>query len=125
MASISVNTYKFLEGKDGDVGKMQFIVLLSEPASQDVTVDYTTADSKAKNAAKADVDYTAVADTLTIKAGDTSGTISVDILGDALKEGNEIFNLILSQPTGAGFAKGEILQIVGTIVDDEPIIWIP
>ena len=122
--TISLASAKFLEGKVGDKGEMQFIVSLSEAATQDVKVAYKTADSTAKNAAKAGVDYTAATGTLEIKAGDTTGVIKVEILGDALKEGDEIFNLNLSAPEGAGFAKGTTLAVVGTITDDEKNIAI-
>ncbi|MBK6559925.1 MAG: hypothetical protein IPG16_22950 [Comamonadaceae bacterium] len=45
-------------------------------------------------------------------------------MGDALKENNEVFDLVLSTPVGAGFAKGATLTAVGTIVDDEKTIYV-
>ncbi|MBK6559927.1 MAG: hypothetical protein IPG16_22960 [Comamonadaceae bacterium] len=75
---------------------------------------------QATNAAKAGQDYVALSNTeFTIKAGDTSAFVDVDVMGDALKENNEVFDLVLSTPVGAGFAKGATLTAVGTIVDDE------
>jgi hypothetical protein len=50
------------------------------------------------------------------------GYINVDILDDTLSEGSETFNLVLSNPVGGAFAKGEQLVIVGTIVDNEPTV---
>ena len=44
MASISVQSYKIIEGKLGDSAKMQFIVMLSAPVSHEVKVDYATSD---------------------------------------------------------------------------------
>jgi hypothetical protein len=123
MADILVKSAKVTEGADGETKTMTFMVYLSAKASQDVTVVYTTADSEtAKNAALAGLDYTETSGTLTIEAGQTKGFIEVEILGDALKEGDEVFNLVLSGPIGAGFAKGETLTGVGTIVDDETVI---
>jgi len=119
---LSVAAGKIIEGKSGDTGKMSFTVSLPAAAGQDVTVDYATADSTAKNAAAAGTDYTATTGHLTIAAGEKTGIITVDVLGDALKEGNEIFNLVLSNPAGAGFASGITIQILGTIIDDEPVV---
>ena len=119
MTSLSIQSYKFIEGKEGDTGTMRFVVLLSEAAAQDVTMNYATADSTAKNAATAGTDYTAASGSLTIKAGDLSGVVTVNVLGDGIKESDEVFNLTLSAPTGAGFANGDALTVIGTILDDE------
>lgn len=123
MADILVKSARVTEGADSDTKTMTFMVYLSAKAGQDVEIAYATADSEtAKNAALAGLDYTATSGTLTIAQGQTKGFIEVEILGDALKEGDEVFNLVLSEPTGAGFATGETLIAIGTIVDDEPII---
>jgi hypothetical protein len=120
---ITLKPAKLTEGAEGNTGLMKFEVNLSSKAGQNVEIAYTTADSEtAKNAAVGGLDYTETSGTLTIEAGQTKGFIEVEILGDALKEGDEVFNLVLSGPIGAGFAKGETLIAIGTIVDDEPII---
>ena len=50
--------------------------------------------------ATAGADYTAVAEqTLTFAAGDTSETVTFDVLGDTAPEANETFNLALSLPS--------------------------
>ena len=66
-------------------------------------------------------DYTAASGTLTIPAGQTTGTITVLVNGDRLGEPNETFVVNLSAPTNATLADG---QGIGTILDDEPRISI-
>src|SRR5205085_6961111 len=94
-----------------------FTVTLSTASSQSVTVAYTTADGSAT----AGSDYQTASGTLTIPAGQTSGTITVLVNGDRLAEPNETFFVNLSIPTNATIADS---QAVGTIADDEPRISI-
>src|SRR5205085_350627 len=94
-----------------------FTVTLSAASSQSVTVAYTTADGSAT----AGSDYLAASGTLTIPAGQTSGTITVLVNGDRLAEPTETFVVNLSAPTNATIADG---QGIGTILDDEPRISI-
>ena len=57
--------------------------------------------------------------TLTFLAGETSKTVSVSLLSDAIDEGNETFKLILSSPTGNAFlADG---TATGTIENSDPM----
>src|SRR5262245_38681275 len=94
-----------------------FTVTLSAASNQPVTVVYATA----TGTATAGSDYQAALGTLTIPAGQTTGTITVLVNGDRLAEPNETFSVNLSNPTNATIADG---QGVGTIVDDEPHISI-
>jgi Tol biopolymer transport system component len=61
-----------------------------------ITVDYATTDGTAT----AGLDYTAVSGTLHFPDGSYSRTITIPILVDQLAEGNEAFNITLSNPTG-------------------------
>jgi subtilase family protein/Calx-beta domain-containing protein/CARDB protein len=79
-----------------------------------VTVDFTTADGSAI----APSDYTAVSQTLSFAAGETSKTIAIPIVDDGIREGNETLRLILSNPTG-GAALGAYPHAVLTITDNE------
>src|SRR5947208_10463068 len=81
------------------------------------TVKDATADGKALTGS----DYQASSGTLTIPAGQTSGTITVLVNGDRLAEPNETFFVNLNSPTNATIADG---QGQGTILDDEPRIGI-
>ena len=90
---------------------------LSPASSQAVTIDYTTADG----IAVAGSDYQPQSGRLTFAPGETSKTINVLVNGDRLGEPNETFFVNLSNPTNAVIGYG---QGGGTIVDDEPYIFI-
>ena len=89
-----------------------FTVTLSAASSQDVTVDFTTADGTADN-----TDYAAVRGTLTFKAGETSKTITVAVVGDGIFEPDEQFFVNLSNPVNADLVDA---QAIGTILNDDP-----
>jgi hypothetical protein len=90
-----------------------FRVTLSAPSDQDVTVRYDTANGTAT----AGSDYQAASGTLIIPAGETTGTITVLVIGDRLFEPYKTFFVNLSGATNAAIADG---QGVGRIMDDEP-----
>ena len=73
-------------------------VTLSAASGKDVTVDYATSDGTAT----AGSDYTATSGTLTISAGDTTGTIGITVLADNLDEDlAETLTVTLSNATNA------------------------
>src|SRR5207249_219805 len=104
---------------EGNTGQtpFAFAVTLSSAYDAQVTVGWATADGTAT----AGSDYQAASGTLTIPAGQTSGTITVLVNGDRLGEPNETFFVNLSAPTNATIAGGPGL---GIILDDEPRISI-
>jgi hypothetical protein len=104
---------------EGNIGTrtITFSVSLSTAFNQPVTVNYRSADGSAS----ANSDYQSKSGTLTILAGQTTGTITVLVNGDRLGEADETFVINLSSATNAIIADG---QAVGTIVDDEPHISI-
>jgi chitinase len=104
------------EGNNGQT-PFAFAVTLSSAYDAPATVDWATADGTAT----AGSDYQAASGTLTIPAGQTTGTITVLVNGDRLGEPNETFFVNLSSPTNATIADG---QGIGTILDDEPRISI-
>src|SRR5207249_1084820 len=77
--SLSINDVTITEGNTG-TRAMTFTVSLSAAFNQTVTVSYATADGTAT----AGSDYQAAGGTLTIPAGQTSGTITVWVNGDRL-----------------------------------------
>jgi probable HAF family extracellular repeat protein len=113
---LSLSDATVTEGNTG-TRTATFTVTLSAAYSQPVTVAYATTSGTATAAN----DYQAASGTLTIPAGQTTGTITVLVNGDRLAEPNETFVVNLSSPTNATLADG---QGVGTIVDDEPRISI-
>jgi Calx-beta domain-containing protein len=112
-SSLSVSDATQPEGNTG-TSNMVFTVSLAPANSRTVTVQFQTA---AGGTATAGTDYQAVAaTTVTFLAGETSKTINVPVVGDAIDESNETVFVSLTSPTIAvlGDAAG-----VGTIVDDD------
>ncbi len=79
-----------------------FTVTLSAAAGRTTTVNYATANGSAL----AGSDYTAASGTLSFDPGDTTKTISVAVLSDALVEGPETFTLALSGATNGTIVAG-------------------
>ena len=102
---------------EGDSGQTEssFTVTLSSAATEDVTVEFATAD----DTATAPADYTARTGTLTIPAGELSGQVTVAVQGDTLVEGDEIFRVNLSNPSANATIADA--QAIGTIVDDDVV----
>ena len=110
-----------------------FTVILSPAASGTVTVDWATSDLTADEAegvagggAAAGADYTAGNGTLTFRAGQRSRTFAVMTIEDGAVEGNEVFWVGLSNPSGAAIAMSIPEQRgvrgslgIGVIVDDD------
>src|SRR5262249_17384340 len=85
---------------DSGTANLTFKVKLSAASTSAISVTYVTT----AGTAKAPADFTSKTGTLTIAAGKTSGTVTVPVVGDTVKEANETFTLNLSQPTNAGIA---------------------
>ncbi|HEY1686388.1 MAG TPA: Calx-beta domain-containing protein [Tepidisphaeraceae bacterium] len=94
LPALTANSITVNESSSGST-IADFNVTLSAPASQNVTVNYATAD----DSAIAGTNYTATTGTLTIPAGATSGQIPVTILGGV--SGSADFVLNLSGSTNA------------------------
>ena len=104
------------EGPEDTPGDpLRFDVRLDPPATQTLTVAYTTVDGTAQ----AGSDYVAQSGVLTFAPGEYSHSVSVPLIPDTLDEPNETFELVLSSP-GVPFAQA---RAVGTILDnDEPVV---
>lgn len=105
------------EGNSG-TANATITVSLSRASTQVVTVHYATAD----DSATAGNDYVATSGTLTFAPGQTSETVSVQILGDRTPEfpPAETFSVVLSSPNNALLAGA---AGTGVILDDEPRIF--
>ncbi|MCY4509512.1 MAG: hypothetical protein OXG35_21490, partial [Acidobacteria bacterium] len=90
----------------------EFTVTLTVTRTGSVTVAYSTADGTAD----AGDDYSSTSDSLTFATDETSKTISVATLEDAIKEETETFTVTLSNPAGATIEDG---SGIGTITDDD------
>lgn len=91
---------------------MSYTVSLSAPSSQTVTVNYGTVDGTAV----AGSDYTAASGTLTFAPGETSKTITVQVLRDTVGESTENYTVRLTGATNATITDG---TGQGTILDDD------
>jgi hypothetical protein len=109
--SLSINDVIVTEGNSSQTAA-SFTVTLSAASSQTVAVNFATAD----NTAIASSDYAGNADTLTFDIGETTKTVTVQVLGDFLNEGNETFFVNLSNATNATISDS---QGTGTITDDD------
>jgi hypothetical protein len=87
-------------------------LVLSAPATNAVTVQYSTADGTAA----ATSDYEATSGVVIFEAGTTNVSISIPVFGDQLNEQDEFLLVNLLSVTGANFDR---VQGIGTILDDE------
>jgi large repetitive protein len=111
---LSVANATVAEGNSGTTS-LAFTVSMTPASLTDVTVDYATADGTATEGS----DYVAASGTLTIRAGQTSGSVVVDVNGDTAIEPNETLTLSLSDPVGAKIVPP--VTATGTIADDDRI----
>ena len=116
--TLRIHDAQAVEASDGGDGQLSFLVELSAPAVQPVTVDYETVQRpKDVGAATAGADYTHVDRDLTFNVNEQFKTVEVQSLYDEEPEGNETFLVELSnQSSGVSLADP---SAVGTIIDDE------
>lgn len=105
--SLSVDDVSGPEGQSA-----VFTLSLSRESGKVVTVAYATRDGSAA----APGDYASRSGTIIFLAGETSKTVSVGLVNDALVEPDETFTLALSSAVNATLSDG---QGVATIVGDE------
>ena len=111
LSELSVNDAAAAE----NAGTLDFVVRL-DPASDDVVaVDYTTVNGSAD----AGDDYTATSGTLRFSAGETSKTVGVPIVDDAIEENDETLTLTLSNATEADLKD---TTATGTIEDNDQAV---
>lgn len=118
---LNIDDQSIVEGDSG-TQTMTFTVTLSAPSAQNVTVAYTTQNGSAVaggTLASGGKDYGPKSGTLTFTPGQTSKTIDVTINGDVANEADEIFTVVLSNPsTTAQIQNG---TGTGTIVNDDAL----
>jgi len=112
---VSIASASRLEGNSG-TSPLSFTVSLSAPAPADFTVPFSTANGTAT----AGVDYTAASGNLSFLAGETTKTISVDIIGDTAVEANETFFVDLGTPS-TGAVQLLTSRATGTISNDDNV----
>ena len=110
---VTLNAASISEGNSG-TANLDFTVTLSEATTVAITVDYATSD----DTATAGQDYTATSGTLTVPANSTSATISVPVIGEAITEADETFNLQVSNAGNATITNGS-MTVSGEIINDD------
>ncbi|MEH2239058.1 Calx-beta domain-containing protein [Nostoc sp.] len=111
--TISISDVSVTEGNTGTTTNANFIVTLSNPSSQQVSVNYNTSDGTAQ---VADSDYNSALGTIIFAPGETSKTLGVGVIGDNKTEANETFAVNLLGATNSTIADS---LGVGTIIDDD------
>jgi large repetitive protein len=109
-----------LEGNSGSSSPLEFIVSLinDNPArTEDITVNYRTVEGSGVDGATAGKDYVAQQGTLTFKPNQTSGKVTIAVLGDNSKENNETFIVDLFSPSPGVIEQGA--SAMGKITDDD------
>ena len=109
--TLSINNVSQLEGTGGTTNYV-FTVTLSTASGLPVTVDFATANG----AAVAPGDYASQTGNLTFNPGQTTKTITVAVVADAVIEANETFTVVLSNPANATITSG---TGTGTIQNDD------
>jgi hypothetical protein len=114
-AVITVADVTLNEGNAGTTS-FDFVISMTYPSDASVTVDYTTANVTAT----AGTDYTALNTSVVFAAGETSKTITVDVLTNLIAEYDETFTFTLSNLVN----NSRIISItdaeaIGTIWNDD------
>ncbi len=99
--SVTIDDQTIAEPDDGSTTTMFFTVSLSSPPQEQVTVDYVSED---RTASSPD-DYEPSSGTIVFETGKQTQTIGVRIIGDDLYEGNETFNIRLTNSDQATIQK--------------------
>jgi subtilisin-like proprotein convertase family protein len=110
LPSVSIANASVLEGNSGTTS-LVFTLTLSAVSPIDVSV---TAATYGTSTATYSSDYTPASSTVTIVAGQTTATFTVQVLGDLIFEPTESFHVLLSNPAyavlGASDAYGYIFD---------------
>ena len=106
-------------------GHIDISIVREGDASGTSTVNFNTFDQPGSGHASQVSDYEIALSKVTFNPGETSKTIRILLVDDKLIEGNEVVDLVLSNPTGTGTGIGNPNAATLTIIDNEvaaPII---
>lgn len=118
LPGISINGVSKFEGDINDQTVFEFKVRLSEVSDKTVTVDYT---SEGKTAA-AEEDFISQAGTLAFSSGEQDKSIFIEIVTDTLREQDEEFDIVLSNPQNATLNSS---RATGTIRNEDTFVEVP
>lgn len=106
-------------GVDEAGGHVDFTVNRTGDTSGTATVNYNTFDESQVGHASQKSDYEIAVGTLTFAPGETSKTFRILIVDDKFDENDEVIDLALSNPTGAGVGLGSPNTAQVTILDND------
>lgn len=111
---VSAEAARVSEGDDD--GTLVFTVKLDAPSNLEITLDFSTLGGTAE----AGQDFQDQTGSLVFAPGETEKTISIELIGDIVFEGDEFFKLRLSNLQGAVFSDGNAsYDVMGVIEDDD------
>ena len=107
-----------IEGSDGFMHTVSFVITLSEVATQPVTITYTIIPDSATYGSGPDGDFFdgSLTKTVTIPAGYIGFVVTENIVADIKVESDETFRIVLSNPINATLVNDTATV---TIVDDD------
>lgn len=107
------------EGNDGSISYTYFLLEFlgnRENILDNITLNYSTRDGSAS----AGEDYISSSGIITLYSDESSVVIPVEIIGDNMDEGNEVFYLDVTNPSYGSFGENfTTLTAVRTIIDDD------
>lgn len=116
LPKISISSVTLFEGDEAT--NFNFQVRTNAIADKEIQVDFRTEEVTAGKA----IDFVDASGTLTIPSGEQEAFINIEIVTDTIKEADEQFKVILSNPVNANIQASEG---VGTIRNDDTYIFVP
>ena len=102
-------------------GHIDITVTRGGDASGTATINYNTFDQSQPDHSSQKTDYEIALGTLSFAAGETSKTFRILLVNDTFDENNEVVDLQLSNPTGAGVGLGSPASAELTIIDNDAV----
>ena len=115
LIQFSTDNYAVNEG----TGSIEITVTRDGDVSGGATVNYATYDQSQPDHALQKSDYEIALGTVTFAPGETSKSFILLLVNDAFDENDEVINLLLSNPTGAGTGLGSPNVAEMTIIDND------
>jgi uncharacterized protein (TIGR03118 family) len=115
LIQFSADEYSIGEGS----GSIQITVTRDGDASGTASVNFATFDEGEVDHASQKSDYEITLGTVTFNPGETSKTFTLLLVNDQFDENDEVIDLMLSNPTGAGVGLGSPNVAEVTIIDND------
>jgi len=116
LPKISISSVTLFEGDEAT--NFNFQVRTNAIADKEIQVDFRTEELTAGKA----IDFVNASGTLTIPSGEREAFINIEVVTDTIKEADEQFKVVLSNPVNASIQNGEG---IGTIRNDDTYIFVP